>query len=148
MAAPLEQHAAQQALWRLTWARLLAPQPEADDNDDLAGSLSEGVVEMTTVSDLDAARDGGAPVCIVPDCGSPVEDVEFWTGRAEAEVPAYWRERSAEAGNPAGPAGLCADHGAEWFSDLESFREANRCDGACSPYSNCMCQLMLPEEGY
>jgi hypothetical protein len=87
-------------------------------------------------------------VCSTPDCGYPVENVEFWTERARARIPKYWLDRFVDDGNPASPEGLCTDCGAEWLIELEDYRDEHRCDGSCSPYDNCMCELMLTAEEY
>src|SRR5215210_5734484 len=87
-------------------------------------------------------------VCSTPDCGAPVTDVAFWTEQARATVPPYWHEEFTAAGHPTSPEGLCSDCGAEWLYDLRDYRDEHRCDGHCSPYDNCLCQLMLPESEY
>jgi hypothetical protein len=83
-------------------------------------------------------------------CGYPVDpnDVARLTEQARAAVPQYWHDEFAAAGAPATPEGRCLECAGEWLVDLENYRDEYRCDGHCSPYDNCMCQLMLPEDEY
>ena len=94
-----------------------------------------------------AAKYADAAICATPGCRYPVSDVELWTEAAETRIPKYWRERFAEDGNSASPAGLCTECGAEWFFDLEHYRDENTCDGTCTPYDHCV-QCLMDESEY
>ena len=92
------------------------------------------------------AKYATGPICRTPECGYPVvpEDVIFWTERAREEVPTFWHAEFTAEGNPATPEGLCVECAGEWLSNLDNFRDENRCGGYCTPYDHCL-QCLLPE---
>ena len=113
---------------------------------------------ITTRPETQQNSTGSAVPCLVTDCSEPGDPqaAAYWAPRLATLTRDSVKRFEAEGGHT-DLRGMCAwcaaDHArAVWiFVRDEEAREPKDeqpdCGGHCSPYSNCVCQLMLDDGG-